>query len=94
MRVSSIFTLKLSLACFGDVSRGGVSGNGPSQNSVLMLSSESFRFMVPNCVGSGSFVVVDKRRSGSAKIGMMKVEVGRERPKDCVVELLLFQRCM
>lgn len=87
-----MFSVKLSLSCLGDVSQGGVSGNGPSQNSVLMLSSESFRSMVLNCVGSGSLVVVDKRRSGSAKIGMMKVETGRKRLKDCVGGLLLFQR--
>lgn len=62
----------MSLSEPGDVSQGGPSGKGPSQNSVLMLSSESFRFMMANCVGSGSCVVVDKRRSGSSKIGMVK----------------------
>ncbi len=69
-----MFPVKMSLSCCGDVSQGGVSGNGPSQNSVLMLSSESFRSTVLKCEGSGSLSGGDKRRSGSAKIGMVQVE--------------------
>ena len=67
-----MFSLKMYLSCSGVVSQGGLSGNGPSQNSVRMLSSESLRSIAVNCGESGSFIVVDKRNSGSSKIGMVK----------------------
>ena len=54
-----------------------------------MLSSESFRFMIFDCVGSGSSIATDKRRSGSSKIGMMEEAFRGKDPVDCVVIVLL-----
>lgn len=48
-----------------------VSMIGPSQNSVLMLSSETLRMIEPHSAGSGAEITsCGSGRSGSWKIGM------------------------